>query len=318
MTNSGAGDVPADLVNIPCPLCGTLPFRPLYTVRDRLDPNVAQAKSPPQDKTYQIVTCSSCGFLYLNPRPTAWELQRYYQTESYDPHRRRGGGAVGHLFRLMRPLSIRWKEAKVNKAKTKGILLDIGCGTGEFLRHMSDCGWDSIGVEMDEKAAKAAESIGCTVIVGDPAEVHLPESNFDLITLWHSLEHLPGLTGTADNISAALKSGGKLAVALPNPDSLDARHYGARWAAWDAPRHLYHFRPRDLQALMQPRGLQLIKMWSLPLDPFYHCLLSESRGSAEWSTGIRAVRGLLLGILSFFAGLRPGKGSSTLYLFVKS
>lgn len=318
MTNTGVEDVPSELEEIPCPLCGTRPFHIYQTVRDRLDPSTARTKGQPQEKAYRIVACSSCGFLYLNPRPSLGELYKYYHTENYDPHRRQGGGIISSLFRFLRPFSIRWKSAKIRKDKLKGSLLDIGCGTGEFISHMKDRGWDVMGVEIDVKAAKVAQSAGCTILVGDPADVSLPGKGFDLITLWHALEHLPNLSGAVDNIASALKTGGRLAIAVPNPDSLDACFYGPRWAAWDAPRHLYHFCRRDLLKVMEPRGLHPVKSCSLPLDPFYHSLLSELSWAPGRASALKALRGLLIGGLSFITGLKPGKGSSIFYLFEKA
>lgn len=312
---------PIDLIEIPCPICGTRPFRRAHTVRDRLSHTRHQGageKSGPQEATYNIVACSSCGLLYLNPRPSADTLQTYYKTEAYDPHRRSGGGLTGYFFRLVRPCAIRWKASRVARSRNPGKLLDIGCGTGEFLDYMSSIGWTVFGVENDAEAAGTARSFGHQVVVRDPAEVDLPDTEFDLITFWHSLEHLPHLQETADRISSLMKPGGILAIAVPNPDSLDARFYRSRWAAWDAPRHLYHFRFRDLDSIWAGRGFRWIKSYSLPLDPFYHALLSE----ISWTSGVNAIwrgmRGLCLGSLSFIAGMKAGKGSSVLYIFEKT
>jgi len=133
-------------------------------------------------------------------------------------------------------------------------VLDVGCGTGEFLAEMRRRGWQGWALKKDEAAAQIARESGCPVLIGDPSAVDLGGRSFDLITLWHSLEHLPDPKDVLAKLFRHLKPSGRLAIALPNPDSLDARFYCARWAGWDAPRHLYHFRPAELQHLLELAG----------------------------------------------------------------
>jgi SAM-dependent methyltransferase len=311
--SKGISDQPHE--QIACPLCGEQAFSPVYTVLDRLGRASAQAKGEPQGETFNIVACSSCGFLYLNPRPV--DPGRYYKAENYDPHRRSGGGVTGFLYRLLQPLSIGYKAKMVAGGQNSGRLLDVGSGRGEFLSLMRRRGWQVLGIEKDPGAATASRADGNPTLTGDPLEVNLPEGEYDVVTFWHSLEHLSDLKGTVSRLAPRVKVGGRLAVAVPNPQSLEARFYGPRWVAWDAPRHLYHFRRQDMQNLWQPHGLRLTAMRSLPLDPFYAALLSE----ISWSSGpaalFRAMRGLAIGTASFLAGLREGHGSSIVYLFRK-
>lgn len=298
---------------IPCPLCGQRDFRPVYTLFDRLGRSPAQAQGEPQGETFRIVACLSCGFLYLNPRPR--DLGRYYPAQSYDPHRKSGGGLIGLLYRALQPLSIGYKAGLVSRGKAPGRLLDVGSGRGEFLGLMRRRGWQVLGIEKDPAAAAQSRAEGNPTLTGDPLEVELPEGGFEVVTFWHSLEHMSDLKGVAARMAGRVKSGGLLAVAVPNPLSLDARFYRARWVAWDAPRHLVHFRVQDMRSLWEPLGLRLLALRSLPLDPFYAALLSET----SWSSGparlLGSVRGLLVGTLSFLAGLKPGRGSSIVYLF---
>lgn len=227
---------------------------------------------------------------------------------------------MGLVYRLLRPFSVGFKARQAAAGLSLGAVLDVGCGTGEFLVEMRRRGWQGWGIEKEEAAAQIAREAGCPVLMGDLLDVDLEGRTFDLITLWHSLEHLPDPKGVLAELSRHLKSSGRLVIALPNPDSLDARFYRSRWAAWDAPRHLYHFRPTDLQQLLsQASGdFKLIKMISLPLDPFYHALLSE----ISWSQGLamlpKVVRGGAVGLGSWLAGLRAGQGTSILYLFMKT
>jgi SAM-dependent methyltransferase len=317
MANRGSADFPAHFEEIPCPLCGARPFRSVYTVQDRLHPEPARTQNQPQEAAFRIVACSSCGFLYLNPRPNPEHLSEYYRSEKYDPHIRRGGGWSGRLYRWVRPFSIRRKAALVWKKREPGTLLDVGCGTGEFLHYMKRRGWRVLGVESDAAAAEQARAAGCDVLTGDPATVEYPDLKFDLITFWHALEHLPDLRGTLNAVAQRIKAGGILAVALPNPYSYDAEFYRSLWVAWDAPRHLYHFRRRDLEILLSAYNIRWSATRSLPLDPWYNALLSE----LSWASGLRALprifRGLGIGLISFLRGWKPGAGSSNLYLFIK-
>lgn len=317
MTDAGARDIQDKLVKIPCPICHSDESRRFLAVADRYHADLKALPQLPQENTYQIVACSSCGFLFLNPRPLSEQLQLAYRTEKYDPHRRKGGGLIGWLFRFFRLFTIHWKANKVTGGLLTGSLLDIGCGTGEFIVHIKKAGWQSKGIENDKSAADAAGSLGCDVYVGDPTQASIPDGSFELITLWHSLEHLPYLSGSLDRIAGWLKSKGHLAIAVPNPSSFDAWYYREKWVAWDAPRHLYHFRKEDLLRLLQPRGFTLERAISMPLDPFYHSLISE----VSWDQGIikmlKAARGIIIGTISFIAGSVTKNGSSVLYIFTK-
>jgi len=319
MANSPETDARDSLEILPCLLCGGQNCRPVYQVSDRLQARFqsGQVKEP---ETYHIVACSACGFRFLNPRPRAQDLGKYHQGGAYGPHQREGGGAVGVVYRLLRPFSVGYKARQATRGLAPGDLLDVGCGTGEFLREMRRRGWQTLGIEKEEKAAQIARDSGCPVLSGDPLETDLSNRTFDLITLWHSLEHLPDPIRVLAKLTKHLRSLGRLVIALPNPDSLDARFYRSRWAAWDAPRHLYHFRPGELERLVRQSSgeFRLIKTASLPLDPFYHALLSEISWSHDLSVWAKAIRGSVIGLLSFFSGFAALRGSSNLYIYQKA
>jgi 2-polyprenyl-3-methyl-5-hydroxy-6-metoxy-1,4-benzoquinol methylase len=320
MANCAANDAlmaHPPLEEIPCPLCGETGFRPIHRVWNRLSQSTAQAQGEPQEGTFSIVACISCGFLYLNPRPALQDLGRYYPVENYDPHRRSGGGLTGFFYRALQPLSLGWKARMVSQGQSPGRLLDVGCGRGEFLSLMRRRGWQVLGVEKDSAAAALSQAEGNPTLTGDPVAVALPAEEFEVVTFWHSLEHLPDLKAVVARMAPRIKSGGLLAVAVPNPQSLDARFYGRRWVAWDAPRHLVHFRPQDMETLWEPHGLRLIGIRSLPLDPFYASLLSETSWTSGIAAALKALRGLVVGGVSFLVGLKSGCGSSNVYLFSK-
>jgi SAM-dependent methyltransferase len=318
MTNTGVEDLSNYFEEIPCPLCQTITFTVKTTVKDRLLMKVDSTDYKPRERDYQIVACSSCGFLYLNPRPEPETLPSFYRSDTYDPHRIAGGSFWGRLFRGIRHFTVRWKAAKVSGNFSGNNLLDVGCGTGEFMACLKGRGWNCWGIETDPGATEVARSYGCEVFMGDPLDAKLPDDHFDLITLWHSLEHLPRLKPAAEKIVSYLKGDGRLTIAVPNPDSFDAEVYKSRWVAWDAPRHLYHFREKDLVTLFEPLGVKLVRRHAMPLDPFYHALLSELAWSKGISTYFKAMRGLLIGTIGFISGLQPRRASSTLYVFERA
>ncbi|WP_103027356.1 class I SAM-dependent methyltransferase [Salinibacter altiplanensis] len=250
-----------------CPLCHGTPHRPFETCRDH---TVSR-------ETFTIVECDRCGFRFTNPRPSADELGRYYQSEDYTPHQDTGQNLIDTLYRWVRHYTL-WSKRRLIASlvdRPPGRLLDFGCGTGEFLAHCRSHGWEACGLEPDAGAQEVASAThGLTV---EPPEHirDLPSNHFDVITLWHVLEHVPKLSDTIRQLRRVLASTGTLIVAVPNCASLDAQYYGADWAGYDVPRHLSHFRPRDLRRLFDQHGLTVDEVRPMRLDAFYVSLLSE-------------------------------------------
>ena len=165
-----------------------------------------------------------------------------------------------------------------------GTLLDIGAGTGAFLHHMQQQGWAVTGIEPDADARNVArETFGINLQTPDQLQ-KLPPNQFDAITLWHVLEHVHQLHTYMDILKSLLKPGGKLFIAVPNYQSLDADIYRLAWAAYDVPRHLYHFSPQSMQALTQRHGLKIISQKPMWFDAFYISLLSSKykNGNLNW------------------------------------
>jgi SAM-dependent methyltransferase len=185
----------------------------------------------------------------------------------------------------------------------------MGAATGYFMRTMQQAGWDVTGVEPDEKARKLAKDhFGLSILPREDLSA-LPEKSFDVITLWHVLEHIHDLHGTLEIIKTLLKDSGTLVVAVPNYLSYDARYYGKRWAAWDPPRHLYHFTPKAMGVLMKHHGRSITSLRRMPLDSFYVSLLSERLRRRN-----KPLRGLTIGKMSWIKSLfQPEKCSSITY-----
>lgn len=285
-----------------CPVCGspdsTLKFKAKdYTVSNEM---------------FHIVTCDSCRLIYTNPRPAANEAGPYYHATAYISHSDTNEGIVNKLYHAVRKITLQSKtnwiepEKKGNKE-----LLDIGCGNGHFLAAAKEKGWNINGVELDpETAARAAKLTGHTIA---PSLNEIDsEKKFQVITLWHVLEHVYELDEYFQFFKSRLAKDGKLLLALPNPASFDANYFEEYWAAYDVPRHIYHFTPATISALAAKYGFSLRKSRGLIFDSFYISLLSN-----EYKTGYkRLLHSFCIGLISNLrAMLGKPNYSSNLYLF---
>jgi 2-polyprenyl-3-methyl-5-hydroxy-6-metoxy-1,4-benzoquinol methylase len=196
----------------------------------------------------------------------------------------------------------------------KGKLLDVGSGTGAFLNEMRQKHWETTGLEPDADARKVARDEYGLELKDTSSFYRLEAGQFDAITLWHVLEHVHELERYIRHLKVLLKEEGKLFIAVPNYTAADAAIYRQYWAAYDVPRHLYHFSPRSMQVLMAKNGLQVLQYKPMWYDSFYISLLSSKckNGKANWLT-------------AFFNGLRSNliavadvkKCSSVIYVIGK-
>jgi len=265
---------------------------------------------------FQIAQCRDCGFQFTQDYPDEKEIGRYYESEEYVSHSNTSKGLVNYLYQLARKYMLRRKLRIVNKitAKKNGSLLDIGSGTGHFADTMKRSGWQVKGVEINDRAGEFSKSqFGLDVISPDEISSLTPES-FDCITLWHVLEHFHDPFRYAADIHRILKPGGVCIIALPNSDSFDALHYKEYWAAYDLPRHLWHFSPATFRLFAEKTGFRLKEIKSLPLDVFYISALSEKykKSSLSFIKGI--VRAKFYAFYSLFS---KEKSSSVIYILQK-
>jgi len=284
-----------------CPVCHNREFRYHLTCRDHTV----------SGETFDIVECDDCGFRVTNPRPGDDEMGQYYESEDYTPHQNTNQGLIDTLYRWIRLYTLRSKHRLISSlvADPPGRLLDFGCGTGEFLNLCQSRGWTAHGLDPDPDAQDiAAEKYDLSV--EDPEQIqNLPTNHFDVITLWHVLEHVPQLSKTIEHLKRTLAPTGTLLVALPNCASLDAQYYDEHWAGYDVPRHLYHFRPSDVRRLFNRSGMTVADVCPMRLDAFYVSLLSE-----QYQDGwlLRAPVVALLSTL--WATRHPHRYSAQLYL----
>jgi len=194
---------------------------------------------------WRLYRCAGCGVGFLHPRPPIEELRRRYERET---------ASHGDDFEENRK-----RLADIERFQRRGRLLDIGSGAGSFLAFARERGWHCEGIEINEgKVEHARHELGLTVHHGDPCEIDLPQSSFDVITLFHSLEHLFDLRGALEQIRRWLKPNGVVAVKVVNCEGVEARMFGVNWTGWELPLHLYHFSPRALRTALFLNGFKIV------------------------------------------------------------
>lgn len=260
-------------------------------------------------ENFQIKKCKSCAFKYTYPIPTETEISRYYNSENYISHSDTKEGLVNSLYHLVRKITLKSKLKLINKSGSKGSLLDVGCGTGYFLKTCKDNGWKVMGTEPDPKARGLAEKLTENEIYSSLFQVE-DLKKFNVITLWHVLEHIHLLNESLIKIKTLLQDKGTLLIAVPNSDSKDAEIYGQYWAAYDVPRHLYHFNQQSISKLINNHGFIIEKVIPMPFDAYYVSMLSEDY---KGNTGIRKMSNSFInGLKSNIYGLLNKKHHSSL------
>lgn len=283
-----------------------------------------------QHEQWQLERCSECGLVFLNPRPTERAAIAFYRLTEYLPFCSAAPerSALARLYGWLRRYNVRWKRKAVSRWKARGRLLDVGCGTGEFLQEMQRAGWQVTGVERDAAAAQfARQALHLNVLTGGVETVLGSGERFDTVTLWHVVEHLYQPLQTLRQVRELLCDGGMVVVAVPNVGSVDAKFYGQHWVAFDPPRHVQHFSLATLRMLAASVGLRLLSWRQLPLDAFFNALMSESIPAARAKSWpglwpLRLGRSFLVACASltggsrniFFSGTR---GATIVASFVK-
>jgi SAM-dependent methyltransferase len=257
-------------------------------------------------ENFDVYTCRNCGFVFTANPPPENDMGKYYDAGDYISHSDAKKGVTNRLYHLTRNLMLFRKRNIIRKAtglKT-GTLLDIGCGTGYFAAFMKEAGWQVTGMEVNEKARSFAKEQFNLEVISDPDLSSAEKGYFDCITLWHVFEHFYDPVKYFTAVSRLLKPGGKCIIAMPNCNSFDAGHYGKFWAAWDVPRHLWHFSPDTLTIFSEKNGFVIDSVMRLPADVFYISILSERyRGTnLPFVTGI--IKGLWFAILALFSKKR--------------
>ncbi len=242
---------------------------------------------------FTLVRCSHCGFIFVNPRPDKSQIGPYYKAEAYISHSDTKKGLIAKMYQYVRNLNIRNKYKLINKYKKYGKILDIGCGTGDVLAYFSGKGWQVEGVEPDADARKVAINKNHITPHEESDLRNLPDASFDVITMWHVMEHVHNLEERMETIRRLIKPDGVFIFSVPMNDSFDAVHYGKFWAAWDVPRHLYHFTSETAKLLAENHRFKMMQTAPMKFDSYYISLLSE-----KYKTGKSSF------IKAFFVGLK--------------
>lgn len=289
-----------------CPLCGGTHLERALTCVDHYATG----------EVFHLCRCSECGFLFTQDFPVEAEIGRYYATPDYISHSDTRKGVMNSVYHWVRAYMLGRKARLVMREahRKTGHLLDIGTGTGYFPATMKRRGWTVEAVEKNEGARRfAAEYFGLDVRPEGELQGMKAES-FDVITLWHVMEHLEHLNETWELLHRLLTDKGVLVVAVPNCSSYDAQKYGAYWAAYDVPRHLWHFTPDTMQRFGARHGFILAEHYPMPFDAFYVSMLTER----HLHHSCPFLRGLLTGTLAWFSSLvRKERSSSMIYVFRK-
>ena len=267
-------------------------------------------------KDFAVFKCSDCGFLFTQDYPEESEIGAYYESEEYISHSDTSRGFSNKLYRIARTIMLGRKKVLVEKITglIKGKILDIGSGTGYFAAIMRKAGWQVKGVEINEKARNfSASNFGLEVDLPDRITSY-DTNSFDCITLWHVLEHFHDPFKYISEIYRLLKPGAVCVVALPNSSSYDSTYYKQFWAAWDVPRHLWHFQPSTFRVLSEKSGFTLGNIKTLPLDVFYISLLSERYKSSSMAFFKAMSRAFFFAFMSVF---NRERSSSIIYILRK-
>lgn len=250
-----------------CPVCGNDHFTPFLSVPDWLV----------SKEEFKLLQCDECTFVFTANAPIAEEIGPYYNSEEYVEHSDTRKGLIYGIYHYARKMMLRYKRNIIGKLDTGRRLLDVGSGSGYFVNHMKQNGYDVTGVEISDKAVQLCEK-NFGIRARSPQELleGKIEGQFDLITLWHVFEHVYTYDEYFKRFGEMLSSNGKLILALPNHTCYDSKFYGKYWAAYDTPRHLWHFSPNTLQQFAEKHGFRVIKKRRLPLDPFFNSMVSAS------------------------------------------
>jgi 2-polyprenyl-3-methyl-5-hydroxy-6-metoxy-1,4-benzoquinol methylase len=267
-----------------CPVCGSADINPLLTIKDH---SVSKEQ-------FVVWQCGNCSLRFTQDVPDEASIGKYYQSADYISHSNTSKGVVNKLYQTVRNYTLAQKARLIISQTVKhGTLLDIGAGIGAFLNTMKQKGWETTGIEPDDGARHQAKTLFNIHLQETSRLQQLPTNSFDAITLWHVLEHVHQLHPYIGKLGALLKPGGKLFIAVPNYQSLDGSIYKTYWAAYDVPRHLYHFTPKSIDILMRKHGLKLTAKEPMWFDSFYISFLSSKykNGKTNWlGAGLAGLR----------------------------
>ncbi|RBP34693.1 2-polyprenyl-3-methyl-5-hydroxy-6-metoxy-1,4-benzoquinol methylase [Oceanihabitans sediminis] len=272
---------------------------------------------------FELVQNKSYGFLETVPQPKEENLSEYYKTEDYISHTDSKRNLFEKAYHLVRSISLKRKLKIINSfserannfdSSEKKSLLDFGCGTGDFLQTAQKNNWKVLGIEPNQQAREIANSKTTNAVFNSEHLNKIEDQSFDVITLWHVLEHVPNLEEQISVFKKLLKENGVLIVAVPNYKSFDAKHYKNFWAAYDVPRHLWHFNQDSIASLFSKENMKVVNTLPMKFDSYYVSLLSE-----KYQNGfMNPFKAFWIGFRSNWLAKRSGEYSSLIYILKNS
>ena len=274
-----------------CPACGSANLHDVFPVRD----------FTVSKEQFMIVECGQCTLRFTQDIPTAEAIGPYYKSDDYISHTNTSRGIVNRLYLAVRRRTMRRKRNLVQRETglRRGRLLDIGSGVGTFANTMQRAGWEVTGLEPEDAARQKAKELYDITLQPVEQFFQLPAGSFDAITLWHVLEHVHALENYLRQMEKLLKPTGKLLIAVPNYTSRDASIYREYWAAYDVPRHLYHFSPVAMRTLVERVGLHCEAVRPMWFDSFYISMLSNKYKFGKTKLPLACWNGLRSNLAAF-------------------
>ena len=259
-------------------------------------------------ETFDLYYDETLDMLITHPQPSLENLGKYYESEDYISHTDNKRSLFEKIYHFIKSIALKNKLNLINSLQpNKGIILDIGAGTGEFLSVAKNDGWQIIGVEPSDKAKAIAKSKGVSFV---EKTSELENHSFDVISMWHVLEHVPDLDKQIKELKRLLKPKGTLIIAVPNFKSFDANHYGKFWGAYDVPIHFWHFSKTAIKLLFEKEEMKLEKVLPMKFDSFYVSLLSEKYKSGK----MNFVKAFFIGLQSNWKAKNNFEYSSHIYI----
>jgi 2-polyprenyl-3-methyl-5-hydroxy-6-metoxy-1,4-benzoquinol methylase len=259
-------------------------------------------------ETFDLYHDETLDMLITHPQPSLENLGKYYESEDYISHTDNKRSLFEKLYHFIKSIALKNKLNLINSLQSnKGRILDIGAGTGDFLSVAKNDGWQTTGVEPSDRAKSIAKNKGVSFV---EQTRELENHSFDVISMWHVLEHVPDLDKQIKELKRLLKPSGTLIIAVPNFKSFDAKHYGKFWAAYDVPIHFWHFSKTAIKLLFEKEEMKLEKVLPMKFDSFYVSLLSEKYKSGK----MNFIKAFFIGLQSNWKARKDFEYSSHIYI----
>ena len=294
------------IIHDKCPLCKSSAIKKRFACIDKFATG----------EQFDIYECTACGLAFTQDFPNEKEIDRYYESPAYISHSNTSKGLVNSVYHIVRKIMLQKKARKVEQLTglKNGKLLDYGAGTGHFARIMKGRGWNVTAIEKNGKARELAlKEFGFEMQPVEALEA-IKEKELDVVTMWHVMEHIQEPDNMWRELYRILADTGVAIIAVPNSISYDALKYKEHWAAYDVPRHLWHFTPSTIAQWGERHGFVLDRQYTMPFDGFYISMLSEQYKGSRLHT----IKGFWNGFKGWVAQWhRSSASSSIIYVFRK-